>query len=394
MDRLLQPGIQGMDIIIVGAGLGGLTAALALQKAGLRPRVMEQAPALGDVGAGISVTPNASKGLISLGLYEGLERHGQAVPVQEIREGATGALMRTIDRSDVRARYGAAYYMVHRADLHAMLVEALRAIDPDAILTGQKLASLEVKGDGVTLAFENGTARHADVLVAADGARSLVRSLVFGADKAEFTGHVAWRFLVPADKAPVEASEPGSRVWTGPERSFVRYAVREGQLINCVGLTRTGLWRGEGWSQMVPASEMVPEFEGFVAEVTGLMAAAPGGMVNSWGLFVRPMAARFVKGPVLLLGDAAHPMLPFMGQGAAMAMEDGVVLGRCFAASATAAEAMARYEAARLERCRFVLEESALGADRIQQAGADARRLARNEDSLGIFDYDPATVPV
>jgi salicylate hydroxylase len=125
-----------------------------------------------------------------------------------------------------------------------------------------------------------------------------------------------------------------------------------------------------------------------------LIAAAPGGRVNSWGLFVRPMAESYVQGPVVLLGDAAHPMLPFMGQGAAMAIEDGVVLGRCFAVSANPAEAMARYQAVRLERCRFVLEESALGADRIQQDGADNKRLARNEDSLGIFDYDPATVAI
>jgi salicylate hydroxylase len=382
------------EIVIIGAGLGGLTAALALQKAGLRPVVMEQAPELGDVGAGISVTPNASKALISLGLYEGLEKFGQAVPVQEIREGATGKLLKTIDRSDVRARYGAAYYMVHRADLHAMIVAAVRAHDPDAILTGQKLTALEVGATGASLSFANGTQRHADVLVAADGSRSLVRSQIFGADVADFTGHVAWRFLVPAEAAPPEALEPGSRVWTGQDRSFVRYAVRGGQLINCVGLTRTGLWRGEGWSQRVAARDMVPEFEGFAPEVMQLIAAAPGAEVNSWGLFVRPMAETFVKGPVVLLGDAAHPMLPFMGQGAAMAIEDGVVLGRCFAEAASPAEAMARYQAARLERCRFVLEESALGADRIQQAGADAKRLARDEDSLDLFSYHPGLVEV
>ena len=382
------------NIAIIGAGLGGLTAALALQRAGLRPLVLEQALVLGDVGAGISVTPNASKALISLGLHDGLEHNGQAVPVQEVREGATGRLLKSIDRSDVRERYGAAYYMVHRADLHAMMVAAVRANDPDAILTGQKLASMAMAADGVEMTFDNGTQRRADVLVAADGSRSLVRSQVLGADKAEFTGHVAWRFLVPAGAAPVEAMAPGSRVWTGQDRSFVRYAVRGGQLINCVGLTRTGLWRGEGWSQMVSTAEMRPEFEGFMPEVMQLIAAAPGGRVNSWGLFMRPMAERFVQGPVVLLGDAAHPMLPFMGQGAAMAIEDGVVLGRCFAVSANLAEAMARYQAVRLERCRFVLEESALGADRIQQDGADNKRLARNEDSLGIFDYDPATVAI
>lgn len=381
-------------IAIIGAGIGGLTAALALQQAGLKVVVLEQAPALGDVGAGISLTPNAAKGLIALGLHKGLERFGQAIPLQEVREGTTGRLLMTIDRSKVQERYGAAYYMIHRADLHALLVEAVRAHDREAICVGHKLTGMAVAAGAVALKFNQETVRHCDVLVAADGARSIVRSQVFGADEAVFTGHVAWRFLVPVACAPAASREPGSRVWTGHERSFVRYAVRGGELINCVGLTRTGLWRQEGWAQTVPVDELHPLFADFVPEVTALIAAAPHGQVNSWGLFMRPVAPRFVRGPVVLLGDAAHPMLPFMGQGAAMAIEDGVVLGRCFAASADTGEALARYEAARIERCGFILAESALGADRIQQAGADTSRLARNEDSLGIFDYDPATTPV
>jgi salicylate hydroxylase len=208
---------------------------------------------------------------------------------------------------------------------------------------------------------------------------------------AEFTGHIAWRLLVPAAAAPPAAQQPGSVVWAGPERSFVRYPVRGGALINCVGLTRSGAWRGEGWSQQVASAAMAAEFAGWVPDVTDLIAAAPGGVVGSWGLFLRPTVDRLVAGPVALIGDAAHPMLPFMGQGAAMAIEDGVVLARCFTAAETPTEALVRYAAARLARVQLIQAESAAGADRLQSG---TPRLNRSEDDLGLFDYDPATAAV
>lgn len=383
-----------LPIAIIGAGLGGLTAALALQRAGFRPIVFEQAAQLGDVGAGISVTPNATKGLESLGLGPALTKAAQVPPQQVVRDGLSGAELLSIDRRHVRDRYGAAYYMLHRAELHAMLVAAVEANDKAAIRTGHALRAIVVAGSEARLEFAGHPAFSTPVAIAADGARSLVRTMIYGAQPARFTGHIAWRLLVPADAAPPDARLPGSVVWAAAERSFVRYPVRGGQLINCVGLTRSGGWADEGWSQSVAATEMAAEFQGFVPEVTDLIAAAPGGMVGRWGLFVRPPVAALVAGPVVLLGDAAHPMLPFMGQGAAMAIEDGVVLGRCFAAAKTPEEAFSRYEAARLARVHLIQAESAAGADRLQQGDGDGKRLDRNEDSLGIFDYDPATVPV
>lgn len=385
---------RDLPIAIIGAGLGGLTAALALQRAGFRPRVYEQAAVLGDVGAGISVTPNATLGLESLGLGPQLAAVAQMPPEQLVCDGRTGAQLLAIDRSGVRERYGAAYYMLHRAELHAMLVAAVRANDAHTIRTAQRLDGIAVAGDAVQLDFAGASPVAATLVIAADGARSLVRTSLFGDQGARFTGHIAWRLLVPADAPPPDARLPGSVVWTGDERSFVRYPVRAGALINCVGLTRTGEWAAEGWSQQVPAAAMAAEFAGWVPEVTNLIAAAPGGTVGRWGLFVRPPPTALVSGPVALLGDAAHPMLPFMGQGAAMAIEDGVVLGRCLAAATTPAAALARYQAARLARVQMVQTESAAGADRLQSGDGDGKRLNRNEDSLGIFDYDPASVPV
>lgn len=385
---------RSLTVAIIGAGIGGLTAAIALQRAGFRPIVYEQATQLGDVGAGISVTPNATKALESLGLGLALAQLAQSPPHQIVRDGLTDAPLLHIDRSDSRSRYGAAYYLMHRADLHAIMVAAVNAHDPATIRTGHALLSITPAADHAVLHFAGQAAVSAAITIAADGARSLVRSQVFGDQGASFTGHIAWRLLVPAAAAPTAARAPGSIVWTGTDRSFVRYPVRGGQLINCVGLTRSGGWRGEGWSQRLPVAQMAAEYAGWVPHVTDLIAAAPASMVGSWGLFSRPLAARIIAGSIALIGDAAHPMLPFMGQGAAMAMEDGVVLGRCFQVAATSAEALLRYQAARLARCHFIQAESAAGADRLQIGTPAKRRFDRNEDSLGIFAYDPASVPV
>lgn len=364
-------------IAIIGAGLGGLTAALALQRAGLRPVVHEQAAELGEVGAGISVTPNAVKGLVSLGLGPALNALDAAIPRQRIR-AADGTPLFEFDRTRSVADWGAPYLMMLRADLHALLAGAVRANDPDAVRLGTPV------GDWRSL--------DADVVVAADGVRSAVRAALAG-DEPRFTGHVAWRALIPAEALPAGLDlAPGSIVWAGEGRSFVRYPVRGGRFVNLVGLSRGQAWRDEGWSTTVPVDEAVAVFAGFAPEVQALLAAVPGGRLTSWGLFTRPPVERMTHGAVALLGDAAHPMLPFMGQGAAMAIEDGVVLGRCFAAASGPAAALALYDAARIPRTRFIQEQSALGADRLQTRHAPDAEPPKGEDALGIFAYDPATV--
>jgi salicylate hydroxylase len=383
-------------IAIIGAGIGGLCAAASLVKAGFAPTLFEQAPALGDVGAGLSITPNATKGLEYIGLKDVLATQAEEPPLQSIRAFDTGALLLSIDRTDTRARYGAAYYMMHRADVHAHLVRLVHG--KADIRLGAALQALKINGAKAELFFSTGPTQSFDLVIGADGVKSIVRAALFGDAPPEFAGHVAWRALAPADAAPPEARQPGSVVWTAPGQSFVHYPIRQGALINLVGLTRTNDWRGEGWSQSAPITDFLALYDGWADPVRQLIRAAAGGTCISWGLFTRPALPRFIEGPVALLGDAAHPMLPFMGQGAAMAIEDGVVLGRCCAAASSVADALARYQAARYERATFIQTESAAGADRIQTKtpapSADGKTFARSEDALGIFHYDPATVEV
>jgi salicylate hydroxylase len=385
---------QPLDIAILGAGLGGLTAALALARNGHRVRVFEQAPALGEVGAGLTITPNAAKALNALGLGAELKATAQLVHHQAIHDALSGRQLMTIDRTDNEEKYGAGYFFLHRAELHAMLACAVEAAAPGSILTNHRLIGLAPDPGGVTLQFDGQPEARADLLIAADGARSAVRTLVFGAPPVSFTGHVAWRLLVPADAAPESARAPGSIVYATENRSFVRYTVNKGRTINCVGLTRDQQWGADSWSHQAPIAEFAAHFTDFPEEARALIAAAPEGRVNSWGLFLRPPADTYVSGRVALLGDAAHPMLPFMGQGAAMAIEDGLVLARALAAAATPEEGLARYNTARVERTHFVQVESAAGAARVQSADPSPERLNRNEDTLGIFHYDPATAPV
>ncbi len=370
-------------IAIVGAGLGGLTTALALLRAGKACTIHEQAPALGEVGAGITISPNAAKALIALGLGPALEAVAEEPPFNEVRAAADDSLVARIPRERTRETYGAPYWMLHRADLHALLVEAVRALDADAIRLNARVAPGDTLG--------------AEVLIGADGVKSAVRAAVTGPDEPVFSGHVAWRCLAPGALVAGELSAPGSITWAGEGRSATLYPVRGGALVNCVALTRSDAWAGEGWSHAAAPGAVVAALAGFPAPVLDAFAAGEAAEgVKCWGLFTRPPVERLVKGRVALIGDAAHPMPPFLGQGAAMAIEDGLVLARCLIAYPEREAALAAYEAARLARVRFVQDESNAGADRLQTRMTEDLRdkPRRDENALDLFAYDPATTPI
>lgn len=380
-------------VVIVGAGLGGLTLALALARAGGEPVVREQAAELAPVGAGITLGPNAVKVLDHLGLGDRLVAKGFSPGRQWTQHWQTGAVIRESERGPELARtYGAAYLHIHRADLHAMLVEALEAAAPNALELGRRVVAVSPGGSAT---FADGDEIEGDVLIGADGLKSVVRESLFGDASPAFTGQVAWRGIVPVERLPdrVRALPPGIHV--GPGRLFMRYPVRGGALLNYAAFVELEGWTKESWTCRSTVAELLGHFEGWDPAVRAMIEATPADALYKWALFAREPLPNWIAGRVTLLGDAAHAMLPFMGQGAATAIEDGMVLARCLVRFRPH-EALRRYEAARRERTTMVQAQSRLLGLRFQGKDPDSlgRGEIKNEETLGLFGYDAVTVPL
>jgi salicylate hydroxylase len=388
--------MKDLNIAIIGAGIGGLSAALALQQLGFRATVYEQAPQLGEVGAGLSLSPTAVHGLNWLGLREVLETKAYKPEDQCVRHYQDGRPISWINRGQsLIDRYGERYYLIHRADLHDGLAERVRAHDPRAIQLNKRCASLVQDADGVTIGFTDGTTERVDVLVGADGSRSAVRHAVFGALEPQYTGYIAWRGLVPMHLVPQEILDPPSGIFLGPGHMVNRYPVRNGELLNFVAFAERKDWSEEGWSIRSTVEELLAEFAGWTPWVTRFIELVPPHQLYKWGLFDREPLSSWTRGRVTLLGDAAHPVLPFLGHGAVLAIEDGVVLGRAFAAADAVPEALQRYEAARRERASFVVHESRKAGKQYHAPDAStytARTGGKAADEgLGLFSYNPVT---
>ncbi len=380
-------------IAIVGAGIGGLTAGIALQRAGHKVGIYERAPEFGEVGAGISMSPNAVLGLQSLGLGEFLDRCSNEPEEQCLFHGETGELLQPIDRRNTRELYGAPYLQLHRADLMNALIEVFGA---DNCEMEHELSAVESRNDGVTLTFMNGKNAEFDAIIAADGLRSIVREALFDTKPPEFSGHIAYRGLVPAKELGSRSVEPTNINHLAFGRNVVTYPVRLGKLVNVVALSKADGWTDEGWAVKANKRDLLAKYEGFAPYVREVLEAVPEEELFCWGLFVREPLETWRSGRTVLLGDAAHPMLPYMGQGASCAIEDGVVLGRAFRECDDIDEALDCYVATRIERASLLQRESNVGGERLQALDPDMFRQTpmKNEDSLGIFAYDPASVPL
>ncbi|GMW06328.1 MAG: salicylate hydroxylase [Nevskiales bacterium] len=389
--------VKELHVIVVGAGLGGLTATLALQRAGFRVSVFEQAAELGEAGAGVTITPNGAHALNHLLGEDVMRRVARTPAAGAIKHYRTGAILVETNRGDrMRERYGAAYCQAHRADLHGALADAVRAMDPDCLHTGCGFVALAETAGSVTATFGNGRSETADVLVGCDGIRSAVRRALWGEEQVVFTGYIAWRGLVPMARLDPAVVVPDSASFAGPARTFARYKVRNGTLVNFAAFSKRDEWAEESWSVHSGIAELQREFSDFAPEVQAIIAATPPQRCFKWGLFDREPLPQWTRGRATLLGDAAHPMTPFLAQGAVMAIEDGMVLARAMQAASGWQEGLARYEAARRERGTFVMRESHVNARRMYSRDPDnyGSSSHRTAESLGLYAYNPLTAPV
>jgi salicylate hydroxylase len=338
-----------MQAIVVGAGIGGLTAALALRAAGLDVAVYEQADGLREVGAGIQLAPNATRLLHRLGLAAPLARVGVKPEAIEHKRWQDGRILLRQPLGETCERtFGAPYYHLYRPDLLAVLAEALPA---GVVRLGHRCVAVAQDAGGVTLAFDNGVDARAPVVIGADGIHSTVRALLLGPESPRFSGSIAYRGLVPAERLQRLGLPRYSNGWLGPERHFVHYYVGAGgRLMNFVAIVPARDWRVESWSATGEVADALVEFDGWHPTVRTIIGAAD--RTHRWALYDREPLETWSVGRVTLLGDAAHAMLPFMAQGACQAVEDAAVLARCLGGVRPEAvpAALGQYEAIRKPR--------------------------------------------
>jgi salicylate hydroxylase len=388
-----------MRITVIGGGIGGLTAALSLRRAGFEVDVYEQAAELTQIGGGINMGPNAVRVLRRLGLAAGLDREGVRPSFTHQRRWQDG---RTLQRAPLNPLceelYGAPHMTVHRADLLDVIASGFPA---ERIHLGHRLSRLEDRGDSVEAWFENGARITADILVGADGINSTVRAALFGEEGPVFAGCVAYRGLVPTERLADLGLETGNQSWVGPGAHLVHYPVSRGRFLNFVGWTEHDEWNREDWTDRATVARALAAFEGWHPQVRRIIAAADTCFI--WALFDRDPLPGWSVGRTTLLGDACHPMYPFMGQGAAQAIEDGAALAACLTEEAgDPVAALLRYERLRLPRVTRLQQMSRANKTRFHMPdGPDqeardaqwARAADRDPEALRwLYAHDPAAL--
>jgi salicylate hydroxylase len=361
-------------VLIAGGGIGGITALLALRQRGIAAELFEQAAAFGQVGAGLQVSGNATRILRALGLGDALAKVAYYPEGRDYRAWDSGdRLYYTPLGERAEARFGAPYYTAHRADLLDVLLGGLEA---GSFHLGSRIERFDQDDDRVTLTFADGSTATGEVLIGADGIHSTVRGQMFGKELPRYTGNVAWRGLVPAERVAHLDVAKVAGVWMGPNRSIVQYYIAAGKTFNWIGISRSEQPARESWLAEGRVEDALAEYAGWHDTIRTIIAATP--RVLRQALYDREPLPDWRIGRVALLGDAAHPMMPFYAQGAAQSIEDAYVLAGCLAATPDKpVAALQRYVKLRQPRTAW-MQELARREEELYQTSDGSEIASRN----------------
>jgi len=388
-------------ILINGAGLGGLAAACCLMKAGHEVEVFEQSAQMGEVGAGIQISANAQHVLRDLGLGHEIDRIGVRPGAYVFRLHDTGEEIQRFPLAEAHeAANGAPYTQLHRADLHEILARKAQEMRANIVQLNKRATHYVEDADGVTLHLADGTSARGDILIGADGIRSVVRAQMSGASTPTYTGDAAWRLLIPTDKLPPNMLPPVMSVFMGPGGHVVCYYLRAGKLLNFVGLVETDDVAEESWTLKRPWDQLKANYAGWHPIIQTIIDTADKDQCYRWSLFNRDPLMDWSTKRVTLLGDSCHATLPYLAQGAVMAIEDGAVLTRALAQCGDDAEALDLYQRNRIERTARIVRQSTANRtlfhlhSEAEIRAAFAKRDEGAERNKWLYSYNPLTVPL
>lgn len=394
-----------MEVLIAGAGIAGLAAAGLLAQAGATVRVFERSQELREVGAGIQISANAGHALDALGIGEEVRAAGLVPEVWKMRLHDTGEVVASMEIGARHTRlHGQPYLLIHRAALQRFLIDRLEELAPNALHLGTTVARVRPADGQIAVSLDDGREVEGDLLIAADGVKSALREHISGPDQPVYSGSAAWRGLVPIERLPSEMCASGPNSFLGHKRHMVQYRVRDadGQVyLNYVAPVEQPEPESESWSTRHDWAELKADFEGWHDEVQIAIDETEKDQCFLWTLNLRKPIRTWVRGRAALIGDAAHPTLPFIAQGAAMALEDAAVLCRSLREAGTVDDGLALYAASRVDRTARIVGAANTIAQTFHGAGdrdlrADLQSGASSLEARDtwLYNYNPMTVPL